>query len=263
MPTESYKIEQIVAGIIVTLIVLLIAVTFIFILVTYSNKRKKIFIQEKQNLQLLFNEQLLQSKIEMQEQTFNSISREIHDNVGQVLSLAKVQLNIMEQGDTLNRPLLIDLKDSVSKAMLDLRDIAKSLNTDRIKVSNLSEMTNHELQRIGRLGIIKTFFLASGKEQPIDDQKKLIVFRMIQESLQNIMKHANAKTIEVNFTYDAQTLKCQIKDNGAGFDPTLINGKDGLGLQNMISRAALIGGRCSIDTVINEGTTITIILPYE
>ena len=260
----SQQSVQIIVGLILTLVVLLIAAGFIFVLIIYANKRKKLFLQEKQNLQSLFNEQLLQSQIEMQEQTFNSISCEIHDNVGQILSLAKVQLNIiMEQGEFLNRPLLVDLKDNVGKAMLDLRDIAKSLNTDRIKLSSLSEMTNHELQRIGRLGIIKTFFIASGKEQHIDDQKKLIVFRMIQEGLQNIMKHAKAKTIEVNFTYDAQTLKCQIKDDGAGFDPTLINRKDGLGLQNMISRAALIGGQCSIDTVINEGTTITIILPYE
>ena len=263
MPTESYPIEQIVVGLVVTLIVLLIAVTFIFMLVTYSNKRKKLFFQEKQNLQLLFTEQLLQSQIEIQEQTFNIISREIHDNVGQVLSLAKVQLNTMEEGNSLNLLLLADLKESVSKVMLDLRDIAKSLNTDRIRLSTLSEMTNHELQRIGRLGIIKTFFLSVGKEHHIDNPKKLIVFRMIQEGLQNILKHANAKTIEVSFTYDIQIFKCQIKDDGIGFDPAIINSEDGLGLQNIISRAALIGGQSSVETEINKGTSITIILPYE
>jgi two-component system NarL family sensor kinase len=259
----SQQSIQIIVGLVITMIVLLIASGFIFVLITYSNKRKKLFLQEKQNLQLMFNQQLLQSQIEMQEQTFNTISREIHDNVGQILSLAKVQLNIMEQGDILNRPLLADLKDSVGKAMLDLRDIAKSLNTDRIKLSSLSEMTNHELQRIGRLGTIKTFFSTAGKEQNIGEQKKLIVFRMIQESLQNIIKHAGAKTIEVAFWYNEQTFKCKIKDDGAGFDSNLVNSKEGLGLQNMISRAALIGGQSSIETEINKGSTITIILPYE
>jgi two-component system, NarL family, sensor kinase len=260
MPEENY---QIVIGLIITMVVLLIAAAFIFILVTYSNKRKKLFLQEKQNLQLLFNQQLLQSQIETQEQTFQHLSREIHDNVGQILSLAKVQLNIMEEGKTFNQPLLTDVKESVGKAMIDLRDIAKSLNTDRIKLCSLAEMTNHELQRIARLGTIKTFFTAQGQEQPIDEQKKLIVFRMIQEALQNILKHAGAQTIEVAFKYDSRGFNCEIKDDGKGFDPALINSKEGLGLQNLVSRAALIGGQSNIQTGINKGTIITIVLPYE
>ena len=85
-------------------------------------------------MQADFNQQLLQSQLEMQEQTFNIISTEIHDNVGQILSLAKVQLNIIDQGEMLDRSLLADAKESVSKAMIDLRDIAKSLNSERIKL---------------------------------------------------------------------------------------------------------------------------------
>lgn len=57
------------------------------------------------------------------------------------------------------------------------------------------------------------------------------------------MKHANVKTIELNFTYDAQIFKCQIKDDGIGFKPSLINNKDGLGLQNMISRGPYRGAK--------------------
>jgi two-component system NarL family sensor kinase len=260
MQKESYEI---VTGIVMVIIILLIAVSFIFLLVTYSNKRKKIFLQEKLRMQLLFKEQLLQSQLEMQEQTFNAISEEIHDNVGQVLSLAKVQANIMEQGDALNRPLLDDLKESISKAMLDLRDIAKSLNTDRIKLCSLTEMISHELQRIGRLGIVKTFFSSAGKEQNIDEQKKLITFRIIQESLQNIMKHANAKNIRVCFFYEASQFKCEINDDGIGFDQHLIKSSGGLGLQNITSRAALIGGTTVISSIINSGTTVIITLPYE
>lgn len=260
MPEENYTI---VAGVVIAIIVLLIAATFIVILVTYSNNRKKQFLQEQQNLQLLFKEQLLQSRLEMQEETFNSISREIHDNVGQVLSLAKVQLNIMEQGATFNQPLLHDIKESVGKAMVDLRDIAKSLNSDRIKLCSLAEMTNHELQRIGRLGTIKVFLSVEGKEQNIEEQKKLIVFRIIQESLQNILKHAHAGKIEVVFYYSDNHFKCELRDDGAGFNPELLKTKEGLGLQNMTNRAALIGGQVSINSIINKGTTITIDLPYE
>jgi two-component system NarL family sensor kinase len=259
MPKEGYEI---VTGIVIVIIILLIAVSFIFLLVTYSNKRKKRFFQENQNLQLLFNQQLLQSQLEIQEQTFNTISKEIHDNVGQLLSLAKVQANILEQGDTINHSILTDLKESISKAMIDLRDIARSLNSDHIKESSLMEMTKHELDRIGRLGITKAFMFVEGKERALEEQKKLITFRIVQESLQNIIKHAKAEKIEVFFYYDTTQFKLEIKDNGIGFDQTLIDKNDGMGLQNMISRAALIGGQGSIISNIKEGTTITIIIPY-
>jgi hypothetical protein len=260
MPEESHTI---VAGMVIAIIVLLIAASFIFILVTYSNNKKKKYLQEKQHLQLVFKEQLLQSRVEMQEQTFNSISREIHDNVGQTLSLAKVQLNIMEQGHTLNVPLLADIKETVGKAMDDLRDIAKSLNSDRVKLCSLAEMTAHELQRIHRLGTIQALLSVQGQEKPLEEQKKLIVFRIIQESLQNILKHAHAKKIEVLFNYTGSHFTCTITDDGIGFNQQLVKTTDGLGLQNMTNRAALIGGQVAVNSIVNSGTTITIDMPYE
>jgi len=259
MPKENY---QIVAGIIISMIVLLIATTFIFMLVMLANNRKRKFIQEKMSLQQLFNEQLLQSQLEMQEQTFNTISKEIHDNVGQVLSLAKVQINIMEQGEVLNRLMLNDVKESISKAMVDLRDIAKSLNSERITQNSLVEITNQELQRVNRLGILRSFLYVEGKEENLKEQKKLIVFRILQESLQNILKHAKATKIEVFFTFSSNDLKLEIVDDGVGFDKEKVSEKQGLGLRNIISRAALIGGQGSINSIINQGTTVTIFLPY-
>lgn len=259
MPKENY---QIVAGIVISMIVLLIATTFIFMLVMLANNRKRKFIQEKMSLQQLFNEQLLQSQLEMQEQTFNTISKEIHDNVGQVLSLAKVQINIMEQGEVLNRLMLNDVKESISKAMVDLRDIAKSLNSERITQNSLVEITNHELQRVNRLGILRSFLYVEGKEENLKEQKKLIVFRILQESLQNILKHAKATKIEVFFTFSSNDLKLEIIDDGVGFDKEKASENQGLGLRNIISRAALIGGQGSINSIINQGTTVTIFLPY-
>lgn len=253
---------QIVVGLVLVMIVLLIAAGFIFVLVTYASKRKKLFRQEKENLQLLFNQQLLQSRLEMQEQTFDSISQEIHDNVGQSLSLAKVQANIIGQGEKLNPAMIADLKDSISQAMTDLRDIAKSLNSDRIRQTSLAELTNHELQRIGRLGSIQTFLFMDGQEQAVEEHKKLIIFRIIQESLQNIIKHAKAKKIEVFFKHNKDHFKVEIKDDGIGFEQHASQQKEGLGLQNIINRAALIGGQGAINSSVNQGTSISILLPH-
>ena len=259
MSMENY---QIVTGVVIAIFILFLAGLFILILVTYSNKRKKKFIQEKHLLEVAFNDQLLKTQLEMQEQTFNTISHEIHDNVGQVLSLAKVQLNILDQGETLNRLLLAEAKDNVSKAMTDLRDIAKSLNTDRIQSSNLQQITTQELQRISRSGLMTVSIKSEGTAQNVQVHKKLIIFRIIQESLQNIIKHSKANNIDVSFSYSNSFLKVQIADNGIGFDKESPIKKDGLGLQNIVSRASLIGGEATIRSSPNQGTVITIISPY-
>ncbi len=263
MDTLSQKI-LLVSGItfifIISIFLLILAAGIIMLLLVYQKKQFQ-YLKEKEQLKATFEKEMLESKLEMQEQTFNTISREIHDNVGQLLSLAKVQLNIISQNETLDKTLLSDAKDSLSKAMIDLRDIAKSLNSERIQLFSLPEITGHELQRIDRAGIKLTAIHVEGKEQPVQEQKKLIIFRIIQEALHNILKHSEAENINVSFYYGEANVKIDIKDNGKGFDKELI-GRDGLGLQNIVSRASLIGGEARIDSSIDHGTTITIISPY-
>jgi signal transduction histidine kinase len=257
------EVYQVVTGVVIAIIVLLLAGFFILILVNYYNNRKKKFIREKELMESTFTQQLLQSQLEIQEQTFNSIGTEIHDNIGQILSLAKVQLNILDQGNSLDKTLLADAKESVGKAMSDLRDIAKSLNSERIRLSSLHDITDHELQRIGRAGAITTTLKAMGEVVNLPEQKKLIIFRIIQEGLQNIIKHSKAKNINVCFDYQKSFLKIDIADDGTGFDKTVVDKRDGLGLQNIVSRATLIGGKAVIDSAPGKGTVITIISPYE
>src|SRR5450432_1138808 len=141
--------------------------------------------------------------------------------------------------------------------MVDLRDIAKSLNSDRISQSTFEELTNHELQRINRLGHIQTNLIIEGTPVAINQQKKLIILRILQETLQNIIKHAQAKKIEVIHKYCKDFLQMEIEDNGIGFHPENLNKKNGLGLQNIINRASLIGGHGSVESVINNGSKVT------
>jgi len=215
-------------------------------------------------MQLLFNEQLFKSQLEIQEQTFNTISMEIHDNVGQVLSLLKVQLNIIDQKDTVDKVLIADAKQNVGKAMTDLRNIANSLNTTNIQLSSLTDMVQHELKRMSGTGLARVMLNTFGEEWLVKNEKKLIIFRMIQECFQNIVKHAQAESVTVNFTFSSEDLKIEIIDNGIGFDlEAVMTGRQtGLGLQNLTKRAAIIGGQAGITSKMNEGTKITIITPY-
>jgi signal transduction histidine kinase len=245
-------------------LLLILLLGFLLFILLLQRRKSNRFIREREVLKGEFSEQLLKSRLEIQEQSFNIISMEIHDNVGQTLSLLNVQLNIIDQKATLDRALLADAKENVKKAMVDLRDIAKSLSTERIQLSSLSEMTAHELKRINQTGIMRALFDIDGEEQTIQGERKLILFRIIQECLQNIIKHSHATNVFVNFIFMEDHLKIHIKDDGKGFnmDALLpIDGK-GLGLQNIIKRAAVINGEAKIESAINQGTTITIITRY-
>jgi signal transduction histidine kinase len=218
-------------------------------------------VRHRQNIYKHKN-QLLQSQLEIQEQTFNAISQEIHDNVGQILSVVNLQLSIIDRNKNFDDVTLQEVQESVSKAIRDLRDIAKSLNTDRIRFSGLAETTKLELDRINRSGVIQTSLHIFGTEKNIHDEKKLIIFRIIQEALHNILKHSGATRADVIFHFNATNLKVDIADNGAGFDTKLQAIKDGLGLHNMIKRAEMIGGRVAIESSPGKGTEITIVSPY-
>src|SRR5450432_2818433 len=246
-----------------TTIILLFGIALIALLGIF-NKKSQLNQKEKEILRATYEKTILQSQLEIQEQTFSVISGELHDNVGQVLSLAKVQINIMNESDNLNKTMLNEVKENIGKALTDLRDIAKGLNTERIRSLSLYDTVVQELDRIGKTGIYRTVINKNGLEFQLDDQKKLILFRIIQESIQNCIKHAEASEIQVSFGYEPTELKVCIKDNGKGFNPEDIMQREvGLGLINMKSRAGLAGGIVSVDSKWKEGTSVNISIPYE
>jgi signal transduction histidine kinase len=235
----------------------------VFILMFYQ-KKKFLHKKELTDMGKKFSEELLKTQLEIQEQTFNDISQEIHDNVGQILSLAKVQISIMTESDNMSREMLNDVKNNVGKAMSDLRDIAKSLSSERIKTLTIHSAVFNEAERIGKSGIIRIQVNVEGQQREMNQQKKLVLFRIIQESMQNIIKHANASEIAISFNYAADKLQTVIKDNGKGFELSdALQNSTGLGLANIKSRALIAGGRSFIESVPNTGTTITINMPYE
>lgn len=250
----------VVAGAILFMVFAGVIIYFLFL----NQKKKFRHAQDISTIKEQYKAEMLSAQLEIQEQTFNHISQEIHDNVGQVLSLAKVQINIMNESEDMNREMLNEVKQNIGKAMVDLRDIAKSLNSDYIRTLSIDEVVAKEAERINKSGIIQVTVSASGEERKMVEQKKLILFRIIQESIQNIIKHANASEVVINFNYAADLLQTTIVDNGKGFTQTDGYTKsDGLGLSNIRTRAGLTGGTSSIDSTPGKGTIINVSIPYE
>lgn len=259
MPVDRYK-EFLTVIVVEVSVFLALVGAFVFTMLHYQKKKFQ-HMEEKRTMAENYQRQLLQSRLEMQEETFTTISREIHDNVGQLLSLAKVQLNIAQQHTQTDRVLLDDIKSNIGQAMTDLRDIAKSLSSERLQLAPLTEAVEQELQRIGRNGVMSCTLNLQGEERTLPEQRKVIVFRMIQESLQNILKHAEADDIQIDITFTPDGLRLVIRDNGVGFDVEKV-GDGGLGLQNITNRASLIGGNAQVRSTIGSGTTITLTIPY-
>ncbi len=255
--------DQVVFTIIAVIIILIFLGVLFLVMLFYYNHKKRQMSKEKQLMRATFDKQLLESKLEIQEQTFDMISQEIHDNVGQILSLAKIQLGIMEQKQSVDGELMGNVKESISQAMTELRDIAKSLSSERLQHLSLQDSICQEIRRINRSGFIKVSSDVQGTEKNIPDQHKLIAFRIVQEGLQNILKHAGATEVFVSIRYLEEGMFISIQDNGVGFNPeTALKKQEGLGLQHILRRATLVGGKAEIMSKPGEGTTLQIQMGY-
>ena len=219
-------------------------------------KRKR----ENEQLKVMFQQELLKTQMEIQEQTFKTISQEIHDNIGQMLSLAKMNLSKFEIDRENSDEAVLSAKNLVSHAVSSLRDLSKTLNTETIATIGLLKSIELELQLVEKTAGIKTAIEINGPQQRLEPQKELIVYRIVQESLHNSIKHALPKNLNVQANFVDSILHLSICDDGAGFDYSGISGH-GSGLRNMQSRSKLIGADWNIESSPGNGTKIILTIP--
>ena len=251
---NSEVVNTIILGSILFLVLVFI---IIWAAIQFYNSKK-----EKKQLQISFEQELLKSKLEMQEQTLKLISQEIHDNIGQVLSLVKLNIAKIDPSNQASiQEKLSDARSLLGKAIQDLRDLSKRLNTDFAKDVGLRQAVQYELTLLERTGSFKTSCIIHGTPLTIDPEKELILFRIFQELINNIIKHANADIIEVKLIYNPTFFQLEVNDNGSGFDISRINIPnqfEGIGLRNINNRAALIGAKFSMQSSPGQGTSSVI-----
>ena len=261
MSKESHEI--IIALIAGTSTFLLLGVLMISFLILYRNRHRKL-LREREQLRLSYERELLKSQLEIQEQTFRHISQEIHDNIGQTLSLAKLNLSTMDpaQLNSLEQK-ITDSKKLVSQAIYDLRNLSHGLNTDYVADMGLARAIEHELEMVRKSVDMETEFETEGNVHRIDKQREVIIYRIVQETLNNILKHAASRKIIIHLHYSLDEFTLSITDNGKGFDLTLLNHSTsyGLGIKNMHNRARIIGARFQISSTLGEGTSVVVTVP--
>ncbi len=238
--------------VLVLIIILLIALFIIF------QKRKNSLLLQQQEAQKKFETTIAETQIEIREETLRNISWELHDNIGQLLTLAKIQVNIAQD----DPEKLKEVTDTITKSLTELRSLSKLINPDAIKSLNLTEAINLEIERFNRMQFINASITSNTEIQPLDDKIEIIIFRILQEFFTNTIKHSKASNLNVNVHYDEEKIIIHAKDDGIGFDSNDSNKKNGIGLSNIQSRCKLIGAKVTIDSEEGKGTEMTLTYYY-
>jgi signal transduction histidine kinase len=246
--------------IITTTLIFLIAPTFLLTYIFIYNQRKKKHIEEKKRLKSEFQQELLKTQIEVQEQTLTNISREIHDNITQVLSFVKLNLAMTDPADEHCKNNVNESRELIAQTINDLRNLSKSLSFEHIAQLGLIKTLEIESERINNSGILNTKVVVEGDVYSLGEQRELVLFRIFQEALNNTLKHSGAKHLKINLQYSKLLLNLTLEDDGIGFSPWLIEESLGSGLKNMQSRAALIGAVATIDSLPGKGCCIKVTL---
>jgi two-component system NarL family sensor kinase len=225
---------------------------FIFLLVINYNRRYRKNEEEKQELIKKFEKETLQSQIEIQEETLSYVSGEIHENVCQILVLANLQLESVEEID--KQEVAAPFKN-INRAIEDLRALSKRLNSDNVNAIGIIEAIQNELSELEKSKKYITQFSLESDFTLLARDKTTILYRIIQEVLKNIIKHAKANNVSVVIGENNFEEFIKITDNGIGFNLPDIDSRKGLGLTNIFNRAKLIGGEATITSELNKGTT--------
>ncbi len=225
-------------------------------------QHKEKLIAENERLHAEFSQTLLQAQLEIQEQTMQHISYELHDNLGQIASLIKINLTTL-QFDDLNsaRERVEDTRELVRQLIGGIKALSVSMGGDRLQKSGLSDALAHEVLRINKIGSFHVSYQAPESLPPIDSSITLILYRMAQEAINNMIKHSGAAQLRVGLSYSDNLVKLELADNGIGFDIQAVSGKDGAGLNNLQKRAKLIHANLDIQSQPGMGTKISLTLP--
>lgn len=246
--------SQIILSIIAASVFVLLIVVASFLLFRILIKKKNRLLVEQEKLKRTYEQTLFQSKLEMQEMVFTQISREIHDNIGQTLSLVRLNLNTMD----LPEERIAATDELLARAIADLRHLSHSMNSNYIRETGFVGAVKGLLDNLSKTRQFKTSLAGTTVDTYINEEKGIILFRIVQEVINNIVRHAKAATIDTIITEKPGGFALSISDDGIGFNVDRSGQSYGLGLKNIIERAAMIHASVNIESCLGKGTTITI-----
>ena len=242
---------------------IVIALIFTSLLVIFCVLLAKLYIRKIKNYtRLIYQKDLEHQKeltlavMETQEQVLANISQDLHDDAGQQLTYINFQLENLKLDSAALSGVLQPLSDSVGQLSETIRGISHSLSNQLLIRQDLMKAMENEINRLQKNGRLSLTASIDDCERSFTVDQKIVIYRIFQESLNNILKHSKAKNVEIGITAEPFSLK--ITDDGKGFDANDQNNNVSFGLSNMEQRAGIIGYSFEIRSVIEKGTTISL-----
>jgi two-component system, NarL family, sensor kinase len=227
------------------------------VLIKWYLRRRDSATLALRDLELAYETHLKSAKIETQEYLLQQVSLELHDNIAQVLSIARLTINTLDQSTPRQEETVSRLDQLLDKALIDLRNLNHSMFVVNNEVLLLSAKIKEHVQWFRHR--YQVDFKLEGEEVPINPEINIVLYRMIQEVIRNVAKYANATTIKILLAYFRDQLTITIEDDGKGFDLDMAVGtRKGSGLYMLYERAKLINAELIIDTKTGSGTKVTI-----
>lgn len=257
--------SEIIAIVTIGTLIFLLAPLFLLIYIRQYNLRKIKNIEEKKMMAQKFESELLKTQIEVQEQTMQTIASNLHDNIGQLLSLTNITLGSIRISDAEKAETKINTSvELVNKSIKELRELAKLLQGEQLLQNGIGYAVEQEINWLKKAEVYEINFDNSLPEQTGASPKTdLVILRLFQEISNNIIKHAQATKINIQLYYQENQLFLSIKENGIGFDYEAAknNGK-GMGLNSIQKKVKLINGSLDIQSTPLKGTQVVIQIPY-
>jgi PAS domain S-box-containing protein len=202
-----------------------------------------------------------QATINIQEKERTEISKELHDNVNQVLTTTKLYLDLAITNPELKDELISKSSKNIINAIDEIRQLSQSLMIPSLGDLGLVDSIEDLVENINATKKITAVFLCEEIDENIlNENQKLALFRIVQEALNNIVKHADATETIIELLIKDHIINLIIKDNGKGFDPTAV--KNGAGLNNIRNRVYLLNGTLTLDTQPGKGCALVVELPH-
>lgn len=193
------------------------------------------------------------------------LARELHDDVSQRLAALAIRSARLDAGPETpeRREAVAWIRDHLAELSEDVHSLSYRLHPTVIEDLGLVEALRAECDRVARAEPIRIELDAREVPASLPADAAVSVFRVAQEALRNVVRHANAREVRVNLQADDRCLVLTVQDNGAGFDPSIRHGGVSLGIASMRERVRLFGGELEVDSAPGRGTTITARLPLQ
>ena len=241
----------------ITLVILLL-IAGVAITIFVANKNRITQEIKMAQMQINYEKEMRTVQNEVQEQVLGNVSRELHDNIGQLLTVMHIQLEQQKLKVPDMAAALAPMHDMLGKVTQEVRMLGRSLNSDLLEQNGLLNTIAADVARLKQLNHIDLHWLNDATEPELSKDQRLMAYRIFQELINNSLKHAHAMNMHITLTGKGSFMLV-VQDDGEGFNVAdMLHTGNGAGLRNIIKRAALANLKCSIVSEVSKGSIFTL-----